>query len=112
MRSAGLEFVAFAFAMNLEEGKRGISGGDRILINFAKIFASEGVEVNIFTTQGGQRMLKYYGVPPSLISIFRTRSSFPLVLEAERLAKAALTALSKKLDDGTIIYFSSLIGLK
>jgi len=107
-----LKFVAFAFAMNLEEGRMSISGGDRILINFAKIFASEGVEVNIFTTQGGQRMLKYYGVPPSLISIFRTRSSFPLALEAERLAKAALTALSMKLDDGAIIYFSSLIGLK
>jgi glycosyltransferase involved in cell wall biosynthesis len=107
MRSAGLKFVAFAFAMSLGEGRRGISGGDRILINFARIFASEGAEVNIFTTQGGQRMLEYYGVPPGLISIWRTRSSSPLALEAERLAKAALTALSMKLDEGAVIYSSS-----
>jgi len=93
--------------MSVREGEMSTSGGDRILINFAKNLVSEGVEVMVFTTQQGQRMMAYYEVPQNLISVWRTSSSFPLALEAERLSKGIIKALSLKVSKGTVIYSSS-----
>jgi glycosyltransferase involved in cell wall biosynthesis len=93
--------------MGWDEKHKADSGGDRIIINFAKRWLMKGVDVTFITTHMGQKHLEFYGIRPQAIHAYPPRGKSGIFIELMKLISGFYFALRYRPSAFPIIYSSS-----
>jgi len=96
--------LAYALAMEYDQRKKGMSGGDRILIEISKELMRRGHSSLIVTSETGAVMLREYGIH-QFLSIRGTSGPFRIL---KKIIRGSVTSLRFDLSNVEIVYSSSI----